>query len=823
MNAFNPNDKNTTLISPQLFIMNGPDKGKVVPVEKDEIFIGRVRNNDLQIKEKSISRRHILIEKKEGKFFVKDLNSTNGTFVNGKLIPPDISFEVKAGTPIVLGKILVSLGRPTTVDVFSMDDGDLSGEFSSTALFTAYKDRPMTTPKNLELIHKVSNVLIQSLDINEILEKFLDHLFELLKRIDRGVIILIEPETGNVTGIISRTAGHGEKNEILYSRSIVNKVIREKQPIIMLDTFGQDESQLSESMEIMKVRSVMSVPLISREQLRGVIYVDSINTPYGFREEDLALLTSLSSSAAIAIENALLYSNLEDIVEQRTRSLRETEKKLRESEARFKAIFDNMSSGVIVYRALGGGKDFEIIDMNESGQKIENLKKKDLLSRTLLEVFPASRNNGLFEMIEKVWNTGRPERGLITFSEDSQVTGWREYYIYRLPSNEVVSIFDDMTEKKRAEEDQANLQKQLLISQKMESIGAFAGGTAHNFRNILQAIQGNVEYMEAMHAESREIKETTRSIYNSIDKGVDLINNLLHFSKRGGDLDVMALDLSEVIREAYELINKVFNKNINIEVRTGKNLYVKGNHGLLSQAFMNLLTNARDAMPNGGELLIETKPEGKRVLAVVQDTGHGIDKSTQEKIFDPFFSLKDVGKGTGLGLSTTLGIIEQHNGKITVASEPARGTTFTISLPLADTESLPRQEKLKVISQGQGQKILIVDDEQPILDSLTALLKKIGYEALPVDKPVQVLDQYKNLSPDLVLIDRVMPEMDGITCIRQILDFDPDAKIIIISGFEKTGVNGIDSDIENRIKGYLTKPCGAEELSKIIEQALGGG
>ncbi|MBW1801667.1 MAG: response regulator, partial [Deltaproteobacteria bacterium] len=632
--------------------------------------------------------------------------------------------------------------------------------------------------------------------------------------------ILLDHHTGKISDVISRSTDKSTKTTMIYSRSIVHRVIDESRAVIMSDTMDHEDVDRSESMELMKIRSVMCVPLISRSQIRGVIYVDSVNRPYGFRKEDLSLLTTLASPAAIAIENALLYSNSEKIIEERTRSLKEAEQKLRESEARFKAVFNAMSSGVVIYEVANEGEDFIILDLNKANRKIEQVNKKDVLGKNVTEVFPEIIENGLLDVFRRVWETGKSEHQSVTLKRENKIIKWREYYVYRLPSGEVVSIFNDVTDQKKAEEEQKALQEQLLVSQKMESIGAFAGGTAHNFRNILQAILGNVEYLELVFGDKQDIKELSQSIYDSIEKGVDLINNLLHFSKRGGEYQMELLDLADVIMKTYDIIDKVFNKNIEIKLNVPENIIIKGNQSLLSQVFMNLFTNARDAMPNGGTLTIEAKKLKDKVTAVVKDTGHGMDKETLKKIFDPFFTLKDVGKGTGLGLSTTHGIVEQHGGSISVTSHPGKGTSFKIYFPQTKTKQVKKPEHYKRIIFGKGQKVLIVDDERPALESLTHLINRLGYEAIPVDKPVVALEKYSEWQPALVLMDRSMPEMDGVTCIKSILKKDPKAKILIVSGYEASGPDGIDKSTKAAIKGYITKPCGIEELSRSISKAL---
>jgi len=809
----------------KIFVMNGPNKGKMFNFSGNTAYIGRLPDNDIQIRDKTISRKHLRIQRRGNRFVIRDLNSKNGTFINGKILKPGIDIEVDEGIPIALGKVFISLGVMCSEELFSGHDMEgFSEEFSSTAVYTAYHDRPSTQPKNMDFFFKVSNVLNQSLDINVIMEKMLDYIFDLLKRIDRGVIILMDSETGEFSSVITRLENAGEDKpaeQPLYSKTVVNAVIRNRKPITILDAYGQDEMDVSKSMELMKVRSVMCVPLISKSKIRGVIYVDSVRIPYGFREEDIALITSLCSPAAIAIENAMLYSNMERLVNERTEKLRRTETIIKENEKRFRAMFNNMSSGVLVCRAVDNGDNFLIMDLNKSECRLDRVKRRIVLNENLLEALPELKDTGLPEAFKRVWRTHRPERCSISLSKDDKTVSWREYYIDTLPGDEIMAIFDDVTEKIKHETEQKALQEQLFAAQKMESIGQFAGGTAHNFRNILQAISGNIEYLELIYGEEPEIKELATNIYNSIERGVGLINNLLHFAKKGWKVEMEDIDLSDVIDKTYEIIRRVFNKNIEINIDLEKDLWVKGNPSLLSQAFMNLFTNARDAMPKGGELTIKAKKVKNTVIAFVSDTGCGIEKEVIDKIFDPFFTLKEVGSGTGLGLSTTLGIVEQHKGSITVSSKPDKGTTFKIIMPLSEDKAFHEEKPKDDIIFGSRQKILIIDDEVFVLDSIAGLLEQMGYTAIPVNRSEYAMDSFLKNSPDLVLIDRNMPGLDGVACIREFMKADPGAKVVIISGFENTGVDGLDEDVKKMIKGYLVKPCGAAELSRMISQVLG--
>lgn len=291
----------------KLYVMNGSEEGQSFDLKPDTVYVGRSPDNHIQMKDKFVSRKHLKIMKRDEKYFVVDLKSKNGTFVNGEQILPGTEHEVGEGVPIVLGMSVLCLGKACLKDIIPfLDSIDLSKEMAESETILV-RDRPMTSQKNMELIQRVSDVLMQSSDINEILEKILYYVLDLLKRVDRGVIILVDPETKRISRVIPKTRLPGDSTMKIYSRTIVERVVQEGKPVMMLDTLSGDESERSESMEIMRVRSVMCVPLISRSQTRGVIYVDTVSRPHGFRNDDLALLTALSSSAAVAIENALLY------------------------------------------------------------------------------------------------------------------------------------------------------------------------------------------------------------------------------------------------------------------------------------------------------------------------------------------------------------------------------------------------------------------------------------------------------------------------------------------------------------------------------------
>jgi pSer/pThr/pTyr-binding forkhead associated (FHA) protein len=297
----------------KLYILEGPDKGQSFELEDKTTCIGRSHENHIQMKDRFVSRTHLEISKRDSKFFLKDLNSENGTFVDGEPIKPGKELEVKQGLPISIGMSVLCVGEGCTEYILAfLDSLELSKELSE-KVGEAQKDRPMTAKQNMELIYKVSHVLGQTLDINEMLEKILEYIFDLLKRIDRGAIILVNDKTGQTRQVIIRNKEGLIDHTMRYSQRVVERVLKTGKALMIPDAQAEDASELAETMELVEIGSVMCVPLINKSVIRGVIYVDSLQKPYGFRREDLSLLTALSSPAAIAIENALLHERLEEV------------------------------------------------------------------------------------------------------------------------------------------------------------------------------------------------------------------------------------------------------------------------------------------------------------------------------------------------------------------------------------------------------------------------------------------------------------------------------------------------------------------------------
>jgi two-component system cell cycle sensor histidine kinase/response regulator CckA len=536
------------------------------------------------------------------------------------------------------------------------------------------------------------------------------------------------------------------------------------------------------------------------------------------------------SSMKLQFENVDLIEHLaaeKDRIEKINKDLQSEigereriEEALRASERRYRNLFDSISDFIYTHDLEG-----RFLSVNRATAQTLGYTSSELVGKSVSDfMLPKYRQAFRQEYLEQI-----KKRGFFTgVSRYVSSEGTHHYVEYRnilvqQDGNKpyVSGVGRDITERIEAEIEVGKLEQQLFQSQKMEAIGTMAGGVAHNFRNILAVVSMNSELVRMKYRDEQVLQEIADIISSYSKRGEQLIEGLMQFSRREGKKDYQPLNLDEVIRETYELISISFDKMINVRLKIPESLSIMGDHAGISQVLMNLCTNAMDAMPGGGELRMEARKEGEKALVIVADTGEGMDKETQEKCFDPFFTTKEVNKGTGLGLSTTYGIVKEHGGDIHVYSEPGQGTTFKLYFPIASSDEPILEKSSSAIVRGHGEKVLIVDDEREMCRVMEELIKRLGYQAAYVRSGNSAIVKYKSWRPDVVLLDRNMPEMDGVSCSEKIMDYDPNAKIVIISGYDQDGPSGIDEEEKRLIKGYLTKPIEMARLSEELAQVLG--
>jgi len=409
-----------------------------------------------------------------------------------------------------------------------------------------------------------------------------------------------------------------------------------------------------------------------------------------------------------------------------------------------------------------------------------------------------------------------------------------EYWSYPIRDGEkvlgAVVTFMDITGRRQLEE-------QLRHAQKMEAVGQLAGGVAHEFNNILTAIINNVYLVQRKTKEDDPARDNLAKVLKLSDNAARIAGELLAFSRKQL-VDLSPLKLNDVVKGAERLLKNFISEDIDIRVlMSDREATIMADRHQIEQVIINLATNARDAMPGGGSLTIETGiremddqfvrthgfgSPGTYALLSVTDTGEGVKGDIKQKIFEPFFTTKEVGKGTGLGLSIVYGIITQHNGHINVYSEPGEGTTFNIYLPEIKSAVPAEKAAVPFASAGKAETILVAEDEAAVRDSIRSVLEESGYRVIEAVDGKDAVDQftYHAADIDLVIMDVIMPKMNGKEAYEEIRKISPGIKAIFTSGYTSDIIRTkkiIEGDLV-----FVSKPIFPDKLLLKIREVLEG-
>ena len=380
--------------------------------------------------------------------------------------------------------------------------------------------------------------------------------------------------------------------------------------------------------------------------------------------------------------------------------------------------------------------------------------------------------------------------------------------------------------------EQKKLERQVQQIQKMEAIGTLAGGIAHDFNNLLMGIQGRTALMYLEIGPHHPHVEHLKGIEDCIKSSVKLTEQLLGFA-RGGKYEVKPTDMNEIIAKSADRFGRI-KKEVTIHLKCQTDIWpVEVDQKQIEQVLLNLYVNAWQAMPAGGDLYIRTEnvlvdenykrpyhvEPGKYIQISLTDTGVGMDKTIQERIFDPFFTTKRMNRGAGLGLASVYGIIKNHGGFIDVHSEKTIGTTFKIHLPVSAKEPVKEKNGYETVLRGK-ETILFVDDEDMIIQVGRDMIESLGYEVLIAENGKEAVELYeKNMKKiDMVMLDIIMPVMDGGETYDKLKEINPDIKVLLSSGY---GINGQATEILDRgCNGFIQKPFNMRTLSKKIREVL---
>jgi PAS domain S-box-containing protein len=519
---------------------------------------------------------------------------------------------------------------------------------------------------------------------------------------------------------------------------------------------------------------------------------------------------------------------VEDITERK-----KAEKALRESEAQYKSLFNNNHSVML----LIDPETADIVDANPAAVSFYGWDYETLTRKKIFNINTLTQEQ-VFDEIEKA----KMEQRKQFFFRHCLASGEiRDVEVYSGPikvhgKELLYSIVYDITARKKAEEEKAALETQLLHAQKMESIGTLSGGIAHDFNNLLGIILGNAELAMDDMPEWHSAKFNLNEIRTASLRARDVVKQLLSFSRKT-DPKQRPVKLVQIVEEALRILRSSIPTSVEIHQNIPNDVEdtILADSTQINQVMINLFTNAAHAMEDtGGVITIGIEnidldhvsapiyPDlspGSYVKLTVSDTGTGIDHEIKDRIFDPYFTTKEVGKGTGIGLSVVHGIIKSHNGAIIVDSQFGKGTTFSIFFPVAEEAVVIEAEPDDEFPTG-NERILIVDDEESMADIGRRRLERLGYQVEARTDPREALDLFR-ADPDqfdLVITDMTMPHITGDNLVKEILNIRPDMPTILCTGFSEK----IDEEKAKQIgvREYIEKPIDQGRLSQLVRKVL---
>jgi len=518
---------------------------------------------------------------------------------------------------------------------------------------------------------------------------------------------------------------------------------------------------------------------------------------------------------------------------------KEAQRRILESEKRYRDLFNSVSD-LIYTQDLEG----RFLSANRAMTEIFDRDPAELVGRSTTDFMkPELRPLFYTEYIETIKKQGHYEGVTSYLARDGRKV-YIEYRSRLVTPGEgepyITGIGRDVTERILAEKEIKKLNREMLQAQKMEAVGTLAGGIAHDFNNLLQGILGFTQMLlmerDGNDPDTAKLDQIEKAAY----RASELTQQLLAFSRKV-ESNLRPVDLNQEVGQVRGLLERTIPKMIAIELHLEEHLNViRADPAQLEQVIMNLGVNARDAMPDGGKLVFETenvtlheeyceshlgaKP-GRYVLLSISDTGQGMDREILEHIFEPFFTTKGVGSGTGLGLAMVYGIIKSHGGYIMCYSELGEGTTFKIYLPVMQGDPVENEIETKrnaAVPEGGSETVLLVDDEEILRDIGKDILEKFGYTVLLAADGESALELYRENPEDisLVILDIVMPGMGGKKCLEEILKMNPQAKVVIASGYS---INGRAKEVlDGGARAFIRKPYELKQMLGEVRKVLDG-
>jgi PAS domain S-box-containing protein len=671
-----------------------------------------------------------------------------------------------------------------------------------------------------ELAH-VARSLTETLEMSAVGDRTVESVLPLFDA-QIAVLRVLEPDrslraiaaSGGVRGAF------GPGHVLPAGMGLMGRVVSEGRPLssrdIQTDPTIVGSGDYPDRLEVAQARSVLAVPLRAKGEIIGVLGIgDRIDRP--FFEEEVSLLQTFADQAAIALQNARLFD------EQRR-----TQEALREASDRLRVLIDASPLAIIALDANGFVKNW-----NRAATTLFGWTEEEIIDK-LLPIIPDDRSDELKGLFDQ-YRLGRSVTGLETQrrrKDDSLV----DVVLSVAPLLDAhgrhvgsLGLIADVTQRKA-------LEQQLLQSQKMEAIGQLAGGIAHDFNNLLTVITGRSSLALEQTGLDRETRHDLELITRTAERASALTRQLLAFSRKQV-LQPRPVDLNALVGNVAPILRRLIGEHIELIIALGVEPGpVMADPGQLDQVIVNLVVNARDAMPEGGMVRIAVErlrvsevvrhdqghvPAGEYSTLTVQDSGCGLDQTTLRRIFEPFFTTKEVGKGTGLGLSTVHGIVHQTGGHIGVDSIAGRGTTFTIYLPCIEERAGADEVRGTVAPLARGSEtVLVVEDEDEVRRLTADVLRKCGYAVLETGDPLEALliAERHAADIDLLITDMVMPAIGGTALAAEVIKSCPRVSVLYVSGYadQMVEVHGL----VDPAGAFLQKPFHPGDLARVVRETL---
>ncbi len=488
----------------------------------------------------------------------------------------------------------------------------------------------------------------------------------------------------------------------------------------------------------------------------------------------------------------------------------------------------------VMLLALDAGQ--KVILINKKGCEIMGGAEHEFLGKSWFDQYvPENLREAakaeFSRLMKKGEEPGAPfENPVLTLGGKEKIMMWRNIVLRDAEGKAIgmLSSGEDITERK-------NLEVQLRHSQKMEAVGLLAGGIAHDFNNVLAVIVGYGSLLQMKMPGDAPLRHHVDQILQAAERAARMVKNLLAFSRKQV-IEPKPVQANDIVTGVEKLLSRLLREDIELRITlSNEPMTIMADSGQLEQALMNLATNARDAMPNGGVFLIRTDrvmldrefvsshgygAEGAFARISVSDTGIGMPESIQQKIFDPFFTTKEVGKGTGLGLAMAYGLIKQHNGYINVYSELGKGTTFKIYIPLAETRDHAAIRQHAITSKGGTETLLIAEDEANVRKMMVSVLQNAGYTVIETGDGQEAVQVFSDRRAEikLAILDVIMPKKNGRVVFEEIRAMQADIKVLFMSGYT---ADIMKEQISPGIEApFLSKPASANELLLKVREIL---